>query len=319
MTEITVMGGGALGLLLAGKLAAAGQAVTLWTRTKEQAVRVGQQGITIDCFGQDTPLVVQVNALPAEEVPSGFAGNVLLTVKQTAITSSLLGFLTRTVSEHAAVTLFQNGIGHIESVAAALPGRQLLAAVTTEGALRTGMSSVRHTGKGETWIGQPLTSIGSPQSASHEETLVRVMKQAGFSVFVSNAIRERMLRKLLINAVINPLTALWRVPNGELPATPERRTVMETLFRETADVLWPHGLQGTEWSELWHNVLGVCTSTANNRSSMLQDVLAGRQTEINALNGAICRMAASEGKEAPWNTAVTALVKAILLPEERGE
>jgi 2-dehydropantoate 2-reductase len=315
MTEITVMGGGALGLLLAGKLVAAGHAVTLWTRTKEQAVRVGQQGITIECLGQDTPLVVQVNALPAEEVPSGFAGNVLLTVKQTAITSSLLGFLTRTVSDHAAVTLFQNGIGHIEPVAAALPGRQLLAAVTTEGALRTGMSSVRHTGKGDTWIGQPLVaSIGSPHSASHEETLVRVMKQAGFTVFVSNDIRERMLRKLLINAVINPLTALWRVPNGELPATPERRTVMEALLRETADILRPHGLQGTEWSELWENVLGVCTSTADNRSSMLQDVLAGRETEINALNGAICRMAASAGKEAPWNIAVTALVKAIQLP-----
>jgi 2-dehydropantoate 2-reductase len=320
MKEIAVMGGGALGLLLAGKLAAAGHAVTLWTRTKKQAVRVGLQGITIECLGQDTPLVVQVNALPAEEVPSGFCGHVLLTVKQTAITSSLLGFLTRTVSDHAAVTLFQNGIGHIEPVAAALPGRQLLAAVTTEGALRTGISSVRHTGKGETWIGQPLvSSIGWAQSASYEETLVRVMKQAGFSVFVSNSIRERMLRKLLINAVINPLTALWRVTNGELPASSDRRIVMHALFRETAEILKSYGLQGTESPELWKNVLGVCSSTADNRSSMLQDVLAGRETEINALNGAICRMAESEGKEAPWNAVVTALVKAILLPEERGE
>jgi 2-dehydropantoate 2-reductase len=318
MTEIAVMGGGALGMLLAGKLAAAGCDVALWTRSEEQAVLIARQGITIEGADLESSLVVPVRTIPLRDVPPGYRGNVLLTVKQTAVTPPLVEFLTKTLADDGAVTLFQNGIGHVEPIAASLPGRRLLAAVTTEGALRTGLSSVRHTGSGETWIGPPTdASNESAASREHDETLVRMMKQAGFSVWVSNHIRERMLRKLTINAVVNPLTALWRVTNGELTATSDRKAVMQALFRETVCILQTAGLSGTETSELWLNVLGVCASTSENRSSMLQDVLAGRTTEIDAMNGAVCRMAVSAGIEAPLNAAVTALVKGIRSPEER--
>ncbi|TJY43387.1 2-dehydropantoate 2-reductase [Cohnella pontilimi] len=318
MTEIAVMGGGALGMLLAGKLGAAGCDVVLWTRSEDQAGTINREGITVESAASELKHVVPVRAIPLREVKPGYRGNVLLTVKQTAVGPALLEFLAKTLAEDGAVTLFQNGVGHVEPAAAALPGRRLLAAVTTEGALRTGTASVRHTGSGQTWIGSPSGAAGEAAgSAEHDETLIQMMEQAGFSVFMSNNIRERMLRKLLINAVINPLTAIWRVTNGELTATSGRQAVMEALFRETAHILQRTGLSGTDSSELWNSVLAVCSATSANRSSMLQDVLNGRETEIDALNGAVCRLAESAKIEAPLNAALTVLVKGIRSPEER--
>lgn len=119
-----------------------------------------------------------------------------------------------------------------------------------------------------------------------------------------------MLRKLLINAVINPLTAILRVPNGAVVKSPDRLELARTLFRETHEVLGAYGLEG-EAADLWNAIVRVSEATAGNRSSMLQDVEAGRETEVDAINGMIVRMAVEKGLEAPWNHMATALVKAL--------
>jgi 2-dehydropantoate 2-reductase len=312
MEQIAVLGGGALGMLLASRLAASGQHVLLWTRTDVQALQINREGLKLEePSGQ--ALTVHVEALPFGKAATERMPVVLVALKQTGITDELLAALQHKVGDGATLVMFQNGIGHMERLMAALPGKTLLAAVTTEGALRLGTACVRHTGSGTTWIGAwpPERAQGAGSSL---QQVKRMLEKAGFSTEMSNDIRESMLRKLLINAVINPLTALWRVPNGQLPKSAERLAVMQALFRETLDILRPLGLRTPSDEELWKTVLGVCAATAANQSSMLQDVLAGRQTEIDALNGAVCRMAESLGVKAPWNDSVTALVKAIFLP-----
>lgn len=202
------------------------------------------------------------------------------------------------------MVLFQNGIGHRELLKEALPDRQLVTAITTEGALRVDETTVRHTGIGEIRIGE------EEQLDKRLLTFIeRMLKQAGFSVFLSKQLEDAILRKLLVNAVINPLTAILRIRNGELIETTFRMDVMKSLFRETFDILSAYGL--TDEPALWDTVVRVCSATRLNESSMLQDVIARKPTEVDFINGAICRMAAEQGKEAPWNTAVTALVKAI--------
>lgn len=309
-------------MLLAGKLAASGRPMELWTHTGGQARLIREQGLRLEELEAEEVTVADIRAVPFAEVPPGFSGLLLVALKQTAITDKLLRELKGKLAPEAGLILFQNGMGHVERFAEALPGRRIAVAVTTEGALRTGEASVRHTGRGETWIGEwpeagadPAAEDGAASGEALPVRAAEMMKKAGFSAFASNSIRERMLKKLMINAVINPLTALWRVPNGELPASPERRAVMEALFSETFDILHAQGLRVNR-QELWEEVLRVCHSTAGNRSSMLQDVLAGRATEIDALNGAVCRLADKAGMDAPWNTMVTVLVKAILFPKE---
>lgn len=301
-------------MLLSAKLALSGQDVTLWTRTEGQAKLIGEQGVGLETLADSGRLNVRLRAAPFAEARQGEAGLVLVAVKQTALTEELLRRMSRVAAQDAAVVLFQNGVGHFGRVQAALPGRTLLSAVTTEGALRTGPASVQHTGEGETWIGSETAHPNASDQLGMAMSVVKLMmEKAGFSAFLSNEIRQRILRKLLINAVINPLTAIWRVTNGELPNSPDRLNVMQALFRETVHILRRYGgLQEVSDAELWETVLEVCAATSANRSSMLQDVLAGRPTEIDAMNGQICRMASAIGEPSPWNETLTTLVKAIL-------
>ena len=331
MCETAILGGGAIGMLLGAKLALSGCAVQLWTRTEEQARLIRERGVRLATLRENEEMAVPVRAFSFAEAPAPFSGILLVCLKQTAITDELLRELDRKLAKEAGVVLFQNGIGHAERFAAALKGRRIAAAVTTEAALRTGEASVRHTGHGETWLGLwPDAAAGadsgagsahagangeqaSPAGEDLPRRAAEMLKKAGFSVHLSNSIRDRMFKKLLINAVINPLTALWRIRNGDLPGSPERLAVMEALHRETFGILRLHGFEA-DWRELWEELLRVCEKTACNRSSMLQDVLGGRATEIDALNGAVCRLAREAGAGAPWNEAVTALVKAIPTP-----
>jgi len=136
MERTIVMGGGALGLLLAARLAAAGVPVQVWTRTEEQARAIARFGIGLEEEGRRR--VVPVEACAFGDARAGEPGLVLMALKQTALTEELLKALGRKLAVGSVVALFQNGVGHAERFADALPGRRILAAVTTEGALRNG-------------------------------------------------------------------------------------------------------------------------------------------------------------------------------------
>ncbi|TVY00568.1 ketopantoate reductase family protein [Cohnella terricola] len=302
--SVAVLGGGSLGLLLAGRLRAAGIECVVWTRTREQAARLTAEGLTLEENDGGRSRRIEIEAQALEDIRNIGEGIVLLAVKQTALTPSFLERLAGIVPPEGTIVLFQNGIGHEELLRNALPGRTLLTALTTEGALRINDTTVRHTGHGDIRIGDD-----GDMDRNRIRSVEEMLKEAGFSVFLSKQLKEAIMRKLLVNAVINPLTAILRVPNGELTATQHRLELMRALFEETFGILSGYGL--SDKSDSWNVVLGVCEATRNNRSSMLQDVIAGRPTEIDSINGAISRMAAEQGLTAPWNDAVTAMVKAI--------
>ncbi|WP_239617382.1 ketopantoate reductase family protein [Cohnella mopanensis] len=304
MDKIAVLGGGSLGLLLAGKLNASGCNCAIWTRTRRQAALLNERGLTLENPVDNLANNFKVKATPMGEANLADNGVVLLAVKQTALTTEFLQELSASIPVGGAIVLFQNGVGHRELLKQALPGRELVTAITTEGALRLDETTVRHTGIGETRIG-----VEEQLDATLLRFIELLLKQAGFSVFLSKQLGEAILRKLLVNAVINPLTAILRVRNGELIESAVRLDAMRSLFHETFDILSAYGLEDEHG--LWDHVLQVCEATRLNESSMLQDIGARRTTEIDSINGAVCRMAAEQGKDAPWNLAVTTLVKAI--------
>lgn len=306
MAAVVVWGGGSLGLLLAGRLTASGCDCEVWTRTPQQASQLNREGLVIQESSGKTMEKVNVKATSITDIaPIKENVPVLLTVKQTVLTPDFLLQLPPIIPPNGTLVLFQNGMGHVELLQKALPGRRLITAITTEGALRIDETTVRHTGRGEIRIADEYDSHLENNILLQIEHLLR---QAGFSVLLSKDLGEAVLRKLLINAVINPLTAILRIRNGELTETTDRMNLMKALFQETYEVLSRYGLE--DEYKLWESVLHVCRSTYNNESSMLQDVNLHKQTEIEFINGAICRMAIRQGIEAPWNQAVMALVKA---------
>ncbi len=271
---IDIIGAGSLGLLFAGRLAASGTKVRLWTRTLEQARIIACEGITVlEKEGQvavhvigDTLKVAPLadwqrlnSQVPARWIlimtKQGAIGEVLEQIKSAANTESDIG-----------IVCLQNGIGHIERIRQAYPEAVVYPAVTTEGAKRMGVASVVYAGLGATEIGCP-DELEEKQVGSFEQYVLNRLLTAGFDVCLSKEIENGIYRKLLINAVINPLTAIWRIPNGELLSDPGRIHMMRKLYEEGIQVYEANGIRcDSAW---WDQIMKICRATAENQSSML--------------------------------------------------
>jgi len=322
--QVDIIGGGAVGLLYGARLAEAGAGVTIWTRTASQAERLREQGITWLPMGGGKARIAAVNSVWIED-KNGMQGErrrraneesskrwILLTVKQTAINEELLlkvNYLAG--SDGASIMCMQNGVGHMKKVRGALPESDLYAAVISEGALRHDDCTVEHTGAGELWFGHvgEKESIRDKYNEISLKMFISCMQSAGIAIFLSKEMDNRIYNKLLINAVINPLTALFQLRNGELPADPLRLKLMKAVYDESVQVLAAAGLKPPEAS--FDRVLEVCRLTSGNRSSMLSDVQAGRKTEIAYINGGIASIARERGRIAPLNEAMTALIESL--------
>jgi 2-dehydropantoate 2-reductase len=307
--KIHIVGGGAIGLLHAGKLAQSGQEVIVWTRTETQAALLQKEGIELEALdgsvrkaAVNSHSLSNLEALLAEDPVE--PAWILLTVKQSHIDELLVGQLKKLSGPQTAMLCLQNGIGHLDKLSHALPDLALYAGVTSEGARRIEENGVRHTGKGQLWFGP---ANWDKKDENLQNLLLNVLQSAGFSVGLSNQMRDQIYQKLLINAVINALTAIFDITNGELPRHPSRIKLMHSLYQETSTILTADGMILA--GDGWQLVLDVCEATSANVSSMLSDVRSRRETEIDWINGGVSAVAKRYGIPSPLNDAVTALVK----------
>lgn len=316
---IHVIGAGAMGLWISSKLLAIGHPVTLWTRTVEQQKELLHHGLVVQFTG--TQHTYQFNTCevyggdswkqpsedsalsPVDPLEPTFY---LLTVKQTHLNDAMMSQLHDRLSrDHTYLVCFQNGIGHAEKLSKYVSSEKLVLAVTTEAALRVNGHTVAHTGQGTTWL-----AGCSEESIPAQKKLEQTLSNAGLSMSLSKDITDVIWKKLLLNAVINPLTALLNIRNGELLERPERIELMRALFREAYPIALFANPQLPSHDELWSLLLEVCSATARNQSSMLQDRLAGNMTEIEAINGVLVQSASLAGLQTPVHEAILVLVRA---------
>ncbi|WP_136606517.1 ketopantoate reductase family protein [Paenibacillus dokdonensis] len=323
---IDLVGGGSLGLLYGGKLAAAGVNVRLWCRSAQQSEELRSKGISVVNTYGETECLAEPGTFAAGIIDD-FAAHwmqepgewIFLMTKQKdteEVCARSAGQLAKDKSaadQLPGVVCFQNGYGHMERLAGILPGWPLYAAITTEGAKRTAPYEVRHAGTGTTWIGVPVQQLVGTEITPYAENMVKTLQKAGFSAILSNDIDSRIYRKLIINAVINPLTALWNIPNGELLASDKRIQIMKMLLNEALAVYEACGIPYEE--DMWEQIMEVCTSTAGNTSSMLKDVQAGAPTEVDWINGSIAALAEKAGMHAVAHEMLTGLIKGLTIRE----
>lgn len=212
-------------------------------------------------------------------------------VKQNALHNEFPQILLPLKHSKIQAVCFQNGYGHLELLQELLPQAAVWAAVTTEAAKRKTLTEVIHAGRGEICIGK-VGGSNTTHGPSALISFIETLTAAGFSASMSKEVDTMIYRKLLINAVINPLTAIWRVPNGELLASEQRIHLMKELYEEAIAVYEACGIALE--SNAWEGIMEVCRATAGNISSMLADVLSSRATEIRWINGSIVDMAERE-------------------------
>ncbi len=297
-----ILGAGAIGCLFASKLQAAGLPVTLITREQPAAAqgRVSVESAT------------GITHSPVRLVGSRDPGPIDLLVVTTKA-AQLVEALSRVagrLSAGAQVVLAANGLGYLEQAQAVAGNCQLFTCTTTEGAYRTGSLRIHHAGSGTTLFGRP----GGGPAAHWFSDWATTSLQCEWL----DPIEPALWHKLAINCAINPLTALAGCRNGELLSQPALREQLEALCDEIAAVSLAADFPGTARS-IHHDARQVASATAANRSSMLQDRLAGRATEIDYITGHLLREARRLGIDTPLNAALWQQVKALDTTPDSGE
>ncbi|OJF17489.1 MAG: hypothetical protein A6D91_00350 [Bacillaceae bacterium G1] len=313
--NLAFIGMGSVGLLFASRFLSSMNSGIAVTRRPEQAQALLENGLTVR--QQDGSSVTRACSAVSLDEWSGDADWGLVFVKQPDL-SALLYRLRLKPTQPARFLLFQNGLGHIEQVQAAFPGKPVYVAVTTEGAMRIDDTTVHHTGSGVTWLGPAHDDAGQDETGLAQlERLAADLQAQGMDVRITDRIQQRMWEKWVINCAINPLTGILAVQNGALSQGPPLRDLVLDVAEEAVQVARAHGIRLDE-DEMKQKVLDVCEKTAANASSMLQDLLHHRETEIEALNGLLLRLAAQRHVDAPVNRVLYRLLKTVEVLGVRG-
>ena len=195
----------------------------------------------------------------------------------------------------------QNGLGNLEALSEVFGAERVAGGVTGHGATWLAPGRVRHAGAGVTVIGE---QSGPP--FSRLVALRAVFQSGGIETELTGHLPSTLWGKLVLNAAINPVGALTGLPNGRLIEPPLGRMTVQ-VAREAASVAEGLGIP-LPYSDPAEKLREVCSATAENINSMLQDVRLRRRTEVEAINGAVARSATKAGLSAPLNAALRDLV-----------
>jgi len=289
--KIAVLGAGAIGSVFAALLKEGGEEVRLLTRTGEQADYISKHGLKIaDSTG------VRVVKIPVQPSRALFnTPDLILVAVKSYDTAEAARSILPSISQDTTILTIQNGLGNIETLAGIVGGSRVVGGVTTQASTLLKTGEVFHAAKGVTVVGE-LSGEFSERVLMIAETFSR----CGIEVEVTSKIHSAVWLKTLVNAGINPLSALTGLKNGQLLEIPEVREFMVQAVLEGVRVAerLKVDLGGVDPVEL---MLKIAETTYHNRSSMLQDVLRGKRTEIEAVNGALASLGRSLGVETPVN------------------
>jgi 2-dehydropantoate 2-reductase len=204
---------------------------------------------------------------------------------------------------------FSNGIGHMEKLANFVGKHRVLGASTTHGAIRIGPGEVRWTSRGAITMGGFSGSDLEPVEP-RVDSLMSALDEAGLRPTWSEDIAKSIWSKLLLNVAINPVCAIAGVLNGEMLLNPELFETGLAAMEEAARIATAEGIDLTDF-DLSQSLEDLCRATADNRVSMLQDIMAGRETEIESICGEVVKRGEALGIPTPRNQTLHALVKGI--------
>jgi len=295
MAEILIVGTGAMALLFGGHLAASGVKVALLGTWEEGIRAVREKGIRIT--GETGEFAYPVKATSdIKEIKRVPFALVLVKSWQTERAARQL----EEVMQHDSVALtMQNGLGNLAILSDALGEERTALGVTTYGATLLEPGLVRRGGEGIISLGiHPRLRI-----------LKVYLQQAGFSIHETPDLSSLVWSKLIINAAINPLTALLGVTNGELLESRAARKIMSIAAEEAASIASAKDIK-TSFKDPALAAEEVAAATSGNISSMLQDIRRNSPTEIDAICGEIVREGKRLNVPTPVNNLLFQLVQA---------
>jgi 2-dehydropantoate 2-reductase len=300
--QIIVLGAGAIGSLYGAKLAAANDVILIGR--PDHAAAINSRGLRIEGLESE---IVRIRAAAAVTQISANA-LILLTTKVTATAAALepIGPLVR---DDTTILCLQNGLGSEEIVRAVLQGRGVvLRGITQFGAIFETPGAIKYMAAGYTVIEQ------HPRS----DRVADALTAAGLHCRISPNIVAEVWHKTVFNCVVNPITAMLGCEVGGI-AQPGLERLKQLVIDECVAVAVT---QGITFDGDFMREINETFAPSRNIASMQQDLLRGRPTEIDYMNGAVATLGAGHGVACPVNRALTAIIKAMeaqarsLLPEK---
>jgi 2-dehydropantoate 2-reductase len=307
---IAVMGAGAVGCYFGGMLARAGAPVTLVGRP-QHAEAIARNGLLLESihFREQIPVSASadVAAVRSAEI-------VLLSVK-TPDTEEAARSLAPHLASGAIILSLQNGVDNVERIRAAAR-IEAIAAVVYVAAEMTAPGCVKHSGRGDLIIGDLSLRNRSDSSRRQKiEGVAALFTRAGVPCRVSEDIEADLWTKLIMNCAYNAISALTRVRYGRIAADPQMRDVMRQVVEEALAVARAAGVRmaNTGLVEAAWKLAGTMPAAI---SSTAQDILRGKRTEIDSLNGYVARRGAELKVPTPVNQTLHGLVKLLEEPPD---
>ncbi len=319
--DITIIGAGAMGSLFGSLLAQSGENVFLMDIWKEHVSAINSRGIGVEFDGKTNRVDIQASSNMQDIRPSDL---VIIFVKSTQTKQAAVQAL-QCLNEKGVVLTLQNGMGNADTIAQVVHPDRVIAGTTSHGATMLGPGLIHHAGIGTTLIGMwaekiPVDCADHIDHTDHAihtghtgranlQKIKHVFSNAGIDTRIEDNIHLIIWKKLIINVGINAITALTGIKNGKILDSPPTGELVRTAVKEACDVALAHGVKLPD--DIAGQVFTIAKATAPNRSSMGQDVDHKRQTEIDAINGAIVTLAQKKGISVPVNQTLTALVQTL--------
>jgi len=306
--KVVVVGAGAMGGVWAARLSAAGVEVAVVDVTSDVVAAINTHGLRVQDSDGESTVRVRATSRPEELGP---ADVVFLFVKgpNTAAAAELARPLE---GPDTIVVSLQNGWGNADVLARTYAPDRLVIGVSYHSATVLAPGHVAHTGKNVTFVGPYLD--GAP--LDHAQRVGALLTDGGIPTTVTPEVKTEIWKKLTLNTATLPTSALTGLRSGDLGEAATVMEVADALAAETVAVARALGYDIVLEERLEH-IHAVLRGAGRGKGSMLQDVEAHRNTEIETINGAVVRAATEHGVDVPLNRAMLALVKGMELAWQR--
>lgn len=299
--KIAVIGAGAMGTLFGGRLAMAGNDVTMIAVSPATIETINRDGIILDDdSGHHVIPVMAKRAEDMEEKPE-----LIMLFTKTLSSRAALEGAKYYIGEGTHMLTLQNGLGNIELISEYVEKDRIIAGVTNYASDSKGPGKISSAGSGYVKI-----MSADLRRSEFLEKVFRLLSDAGFHTAITEDIYTAIWEKAGFNAAINATTAVCRVPCGGVGSVEEGRRLAAKIAEETAMVAQAYGVKASA-EAIIRSLENSYTEHKSHFTSMAQDVGNRKKTEVGFINGGIVKKAKEKGLEVPYTEAVYDLLRVI--------
>jgi 2-dehydropantoate 2-reductase len=306
MMNVVIVGGGAIGRLLGAYISKGGNSVTFVEPNPEVAQAFNEQGVGLLDFDATSPDAVSYSPIRAVTDGSELTNCdlVILAVKSFD-TLQAVQQVSHLVTDHSPILSLQTGLGNLELMEQIVGRQHIIGGFTFMSGTSMGPSIVRDGGGGKTYIGELDGRV-----TERVKALSTLLNQCSLPCTTVKRIIGRLWCKVIVYSAINAVTSILRVRNGEILEHVESITLIKRLIDEGRKVAQAQAID-LVFPDLYDLLFDTCKKSSDGLSSMFQDILNKKRTEIDAQCGALTTFGKEVGVKTPTQQTMVELVKLI--------